>query len=293
MPNGARPVTLSQRLRSVGNFLLTSTWVGTLLVGGVLVTGLAGAGAYYGATELGWWRRPVVVDPSPEPIAPPEPIKIAIRGPSPPMLISGVSTVFTLDLAGPVGTPRWIVVPATKASVRSTDGRSAEVIAQEQGHFSVIVGVSGDGRQFAMDQLEIEAVAQAILPPTSDPAPPSDVPPPAPQPTPPRTVADVIMAALAQVDSPERAREAKVVAGCINTVVGQIRGGFVAPNVDVANLVEDAVQQSLREKAEPWEPMIATISIVIDTFRNQGQVTTASTTVPILTEISGVLLRAQ
>lgn len=291
MPNGARPVTLSQRLRSVGNFLLTSTWVGTLLAGGVLVTGLAGAGAYYGATELGWWRRPPT--PVPAPVErPPEPIKIAIRGPSPPMLIAGVSTVFALDVSGPIGTPRWIVVPATRASVRSTDGRSAEVIAQDAGHFSVIVGVSGDGRQFAMDQLEVEAMAQAVQPDVPPPAPaPVD---PAPQPRPqPRTVADEIAAVLAGIETTDRVREARSLMGAINTVAGQIQGGFVAPGADVANMVEDAGRKALGDAAPAWDPMFGAISIVIDTLRSQGTISTARTTVPVLAEISGVLQRAQ
>jgi len=285
---------MKDKATAVTHGLVTSVWVGGFVVGVVVVVVAAVLGflwlANHGVLQQLLPAPPVVVQP-------PEAIKISMHGPSPSVVISGVTSIFTVDVTGPASTPEWQVFPPTAASVApSPDGKRADVLAATDGKFTVNASIAGDGRQLAHARVDVEAMAQVVqqpLPPEPPvPRPPDPTPPEPPRPVA-ETVADRIARQLATVNSTNRGAEARKVANVITSVIGRINAGAIGPHTDVAGMIREESVRNLGPAAPQWDLFLSAIALVLDNFQNQGLITTAGSTVPVLTEIAGVLLKAQ
>ncbi len=293
---GGPLVWMKSKATTVVHGLVTSVWVGGFAIGAIVMVVAAGIGVY-ALVNNGVIQQ--LIPTPPAIVQPPEPIKISLHGPSPSVVIAGVTNIFTADVSGPAGPPEWQVFPPAAANVSpSGDGKRVDLLASTDGKFSVVVTISGDGRQLASARAEVEAMAQVIqqpLPPEPTPAPVDPVPPepPAPVKPPLETVADRMTRMLAQVNTENRPAEARRVANVITSIVGRINAGAIGPHMDIANLVRDESIKALGPSAPQWDLFLSAIALVLDNFKNQGLISTAATTTPILTEIAGVLLKAQ
>lgn len=283
---------MKSKATAVVHGLVTSVWVGGFAVGAIVVIVLAVLG---GTWLLNHGVLQQFLPAPPAIVQPPEPIKITLHGPSPSVVISGVTSIFTADVIGPAGTPEWQVFPPSAANVTpSADGRRVDLLASSDGKFSIVATISGDGRQLASARAEVEAMAQVIQQPVQpEPQPQPIEPEPAPVKPPAETVADRMARQLAAVNSNNRVSEARKVANVLTSIVGRINAGAIGPHMDVANLVHDEANQALGPAAPAWDLFLSAIALVLDNFKNQGLISTAATTTPILTEIAGVLLKAQ
>lgn len=292
---GGPLVWVKSKATAVVHGLVTSVWVGGFAIGAVATIVAAGFGVYvlfnHGIIQQLIPAPPAIVQP-------PEPIKITLHGPSPSVIISGVTSIFTADVSGPAGSPEWQVFPPAAANVvASPDGKRIDLLASTDGKFSVVATISGDGRQLAFARAEVEAMAQVVQQPVPEPTPepqPQPIDPePAPVKPPAETVADRMARMLASVNSENRAAEARKVANVLTTTVGRINAGAIGPHMDIANLVREESIKALGPSAPQWDLFLSAIALVLDNFKNQGLISTAATTTPILTEIAGVLLKAQ
>lgn len=293
---------LKSKATAVVHGLLTSVWVGGFAVGAIVVIVLAVLG---GAWLLNHGVLQQFLPAPPPVVAPPEAIKISIHGPSPSVVISGVTSVFNADVIGPSGPVEWLVFPTAAANVTpSPDGKRIDLLAATDGKFSLVATIAGDGRQLAHARTEVEAMAQVIqqpmppapldpVPPPAPVTPPAPVDPPKPVTPPSQTVADRMTIQLTSVNSENRVAEARRLANVLTSIIGRINAGAIGPHTDVANLVRNESLQALGPAAPDWDLFLSAIALVLDNFKNQGLISTAATTTPILSEIAGVLLKAQ
>jgi hypothetical protein len=227
---------------------------------------------------------------------PAPPATVRLYGPT--TVVRGEHAYFHIETSGKVGRATWKLVPATTGAMHVLpDGKAVEFRSLEGGTFQVIVSVAGDGRQAAADHIEFENVdlvqqsdsvspiqsAAAVMP--SHEVPMVHEPPP--------TITDLALGALDQVDSQDRAAEARVVAGCLRSVIGRIETGLMAPDADPVREVELQARAALGSRYESWSMFMQSVAAIVDQLREQGHVTTAASMVPALSEISGALLTAR
>jgi hypothetical protein len=107
------------------------------------------------------------------------------------------------------------------------------------------------------------------------------------------TVAELAERAFATVEGETRVDEAHDLAGSINSLIGRLNGGLVAPGADVMAELTEHADTRLGERAKAWHGFMQEIADAIGGLREQGQITTAPTAIPALAEIAAVLARVK
>lgn len=259
----------------------TSPKLFTLLV---CIVGLGVGGVYL--YDSGWINHVI------PPPAKAKPVSVRVYGPS--AVVRGDRVVFVAFVEGSNGTPNWELLPKGSGDFKVLeDGKIVELIMMEEGNFSLHVAVAGDAQQVASDHLEFESleIIDKPVPPAPTPDKPVTHEPP-PQPKIP-TVAELANQNLSLVESENLVSEAKVVAGCFNSVIGRVQTGLLNPSADVILEVEDQVSAALGAKAHGWQNYLSAMRVIVESLRDQGQITTAASAVPTLSEMSGVLLKVR
>lgn len=226
-----------------------------------------------------------------------QPVNVRLYGPT--MAVRGDTIYFRADIRGNSGRPYWSVIPPTNGALMvMDDGRTASFRSLEEGIFSISVSVAGDGLQVASDHVEFEnlnlvdnqreqAPAVDLMSALAGLTQPAMIEQPAP------TVAELAEQALEQVVSEDRAGEARIVAGCFRSVISRVETGLVAPDVDPMHEIATQVNVALGQHYEPWQSFMLAAATIFDSLRSQGEITTAASAVPTLTEIVGVLVHAK
>lgn len=280
-----QPTTIGRRVGTVFDW----AWHSTAFFGIAVTVGMAAMGGMW-LYDSGWLARIETMIPKPPA---PVPVSIAIRGPQPRQVLANVSTMLVADTSGPAGEPQWAIIPASAGRLHPVSGRVVEFTANIDGEVAIHVAVAGSGNQLAQAQIEVEALGQqpANMPPPVDPSIPPPAPPQPQQEV--RSVAQQTQLFLAQVNSANKVAEAHTVASAIAMVVGLINSGTVPPTGNVGAMVEDTALTALGQHGAAWHGFLTGVSLILDTLRNQGEISTAATTVPVLLEISGVLSQAR
>jgi hypothetical protein len=232
-----------------------------------------------------------------------EPLKLRIHGS--PIIVRGVTNVYTAEIAGPAGNIEWKVIPTTGGTLRPlTDGHSAEFSTLNAGNVTIAVMVAGQGLQIASDQLDVEVVDFTEKPSPEEPPPSPDMPPPPPpstnnpppppQPQQPQVVsmAEYVNGALLNVVSPDRGAEARHIAGTISTIIGQLQTAQLPPDTDIPALIEQQASAALGDRANNWSNFFIALRIAFDVRRQQGIGLTAAGTLPDLMDMTAVLRKA-
>lgn len=238
------------------------------------------------------------------------PVSIQVYGPT--TSLRGESAYFTAITEGETGKPSWQLVPATAGALTILpDGHTAHFRSLDEGVFSIIVSVAGDKMQVAsahteFDNVDPETIAAEYGPPPEhepQPQPQQQLSllelaqsianqPPEPEPEPP-SVTDLTLGAFDQIESEDKVAEARMVAGCIRSVIGRIETGLMAPDADPMAEVERQVNAALGERSAHWTLFLVSLRSIFDSLRDQGHVTTAASSVSTLAEISGTLLKVK
>lgn len=250
----------------------------------------------YFAWQRGW------LDEAPKNPTNPQPVAVKIYGPA--ECLVGGEYYFHLEVKGEAGEMKdWHLVPdVPNALTIMPDQNKVRFQCTEPGTFSIIVGVGGDNRQVSVDHIEFENLDYTDTPPPSEqpetpthppvgPPPGSDMPPPA-APVPP-TVAQLIRQAYDSVVSDKKPEEARIIAGSIVSIIKRIETGLLPPETDLSAEIEIAVEHSLGEQAGSWGLFVSEVSAILSLLRDQGDVTTAASAVPTLTEVVNVLQNAR
>lgn len=252
----------------------------TLLVS---IAGLGLGGVYLYKSE---WINHLIPPP-----AKAQEVSIRVYGPS--AVVRGDRVVFVAFIDGSKGVPKWELLPKGSGDFKVLEeGHIVELVMMEEGEFSFHVAVAGDAQQVASDHVEFEVLE--VIDKKDDPPPVVNNPPPAEPPKPHiPTVAELANSNLSLVQSDNLAGEAKIVAGCFNSVIARVQTGLLNPSADVILEVEDQVNAALGDKAHGWQSYLAAMRVIVESLRDQGQITTAASTVPTLSEMSGVLLKVR
>lgn len=261
-------------------------------LGLLFIAGLAMAGGTW-FVNSGWLNHVTPKVPLPPQI---ETLKITLKGPEPRLVISGVSTVFTTEIDGVHGPLQWDIFPEGMGTIVGF-GDYAELRANNEGDLTVVVIAPGDGRQVARARMQVTSIPQFAAPPPVIAQPVDNTPQPMPMPQQQQeTVSQRIVVQLAMVNSTNRGMEAKIVAGAVNRIIGNIQRGLYMPSADPVPLIANEAFKGLGNSGPNWQQFLGTqgaIANVLDTFRAQGEITTIGDTVAALSEISSVLLQSQ
>lgn len=249
------------------------------------------AGLSLGVVHLwnsGWLDR---IMPTPRIAAP---VSINLFGPK--ECLAGGEYFFHVECEGPVGDVQWELIPDVPGALTpSFDRRKARFETIASGVYIVTARVAGDGRQVASSYIEFDnmLVQEAVEEQPAQPQPIVDIEalkalvlpqqPAAP------TVTELTQAALADVDSTNKAEESHRIAGIIKSIIQRVNTGLIAPDADVTLELESQLELALGEHARPWGIFIADVRGIIGSLRDQGHITTAASTVPTLTEIAAAL----
>jgi hypothetical protein len=221
--------------------------------------------------------------PEPKPVAP---VTVRLFGPQ--LTVAGDRVYFHASVEGPAGPCQWRLVPDMPGALRvMSDSRTVEFSALEPGIYVLHVAVAGEGLQVASESIEFENLE--LVEEEEQPATPTVPLPPVPAAP---TVAETTIAALSQVSSDDHLGEARIVAGCIKSLITRIQTGLVAPDSDLVQELELQVDVALGEQAQAWRPFISVVDGILASLRAQGQITTAASAVPALREIAATLLTA-
>src|SRR5690606_71325 len=145
------------------------------------------------------------------------------------------------------------------------DTHTVEFSAIDPGIYALHVAVAGEGLQVASSSIEfenLELVEEEI--PAIDQAP---VPPVPAVPT----VAETTLAALSQVASDDPVTEARIVAGCIKSLITRIQTGLVAPDADLVHELSQQIDVALGEHANAWQSFVGVVEGILASLRAQGQ----------------------
>jgi hypothetical protein len=258
----------------------------------VLKTGICGAVVVAVGFSIWFWMSGWANYAAPKVPAPPapEPLKITLHGPH--LVIAGVPTVFTVEVSGNASQPKWDFLSEGDGSIAPYgDFKQADLITNNEGVYSLLVSVAGEAMQQASAKMKVMSIPQVT---SSDvpPLPPAPMPnPPVPQPQPTMTISQATVAALAKVNSPNRAAEAHTLAGSISTTGGRITGRFLGWDAStVAAELKKAAMFQLQDKFQYWSAFIDETIANLAELQRSGVVFNAATTVQALNEIAGVLL---
>lgn len=280
-PQNQQPATPPAKIDWLGVIIAMFKASPKLMTLIVSVLGLSLGGTYLYKSE---WINHLVPPP-----AKAQEVSIRVYGPS--AVVRGDRVVFVAFVDGSNGVPKWELLPKGSGDFKVLEeGRVVELIMIEEGDFSFHVAVAGDAQQVASDHVEFEVLE--IVDKNQPPPVVHDVPPVEPKPHIP-TVAELASSNLSLVESDNLAAEAKIVAGCFNSVIGRVQTGLLNPSADVILEVEDQVNAALGDKAHGWQTYLAAMRVIVESLRDQGQITTAASTVPTLSEMSGVLLKVR
>lgn len=252
---------------------------------------VSGAGVGGVATWRSGWLEELTPDP---PVI--QPVTVAIRGPS--FTVRGDTAYFVAATAGKVGKPTWKVMPAGSGTLHvEGDCLSASFRSLDSGVFTLSVSVGGEGLQVASDSLEFENLNLNEDEPITDADADARFLAELQQMTTPAvhipTVPELAQAALEQVVSETRAEDARIIAGCFRSVINRLESGLVAPDVDPMNELDIQVTTALGDRSKAWTEFMRSVDGIFHALRDQGEITTAASTVPTLTEVLGVLVHAR
>jgi hypothetical protein len=245
------------------------------------------------ASNRGWLTELV------PPPAVAEPIGIKAFGPA--ETLAGGEYYFVCETTGEAGEPVWEISPRVVGTLTVLPGkRAARFQSNEPGKHVLTVSVAGAAKQVATEHIEfvnllseeVDEEEPADAPPSVSPPAPH-VAPVVPSADPPLTaVAVLIEQALEDVPSPDRAAEAKRIKGIVEQLIGRIKSGLVAPEVDVTLDLEEQIETALGEKARNWGLFVADIRQTFAELKQEGHATTAADAVPFLETIAIVLGKA-
>lgn len=255
------------------------------------------------SVALLWLRNSHVLDrfrPAAVVIPEAKPVTITIKGSS--IIIRGDQIVFRAIVQGPAGAPAWKLSPSRASALAvEEDGRTAIFHATEPGKYTLTASVAGEAKTVATDYWEFEVVDATeqvddpLTVPQYDPdAPPNPADMQAEEPLHVPTVAEMVLDSLQHVESPNRASEARVIAGSFQSVANRIAAGLVPPDADPFGLVEEQARAALGDdKADEWALFFAGVRSIAQALRDQGDISTAASAIPTLAETAEVLLRAR
>lgn len=220
------------------------------------------------------------------------PVHLEVEGPH--TCIRGETYVFLarFDTPGAVGRPVWRLIPEETGALEpiGDNGMAVRFRSLDSGVFSIICSVAGEGgqvanahREFENTDLVEEVVEEVVQQPEPAMAAAPELPPQPP------TVGELIRGAIDNVTSGDRTAEAKVVAGCFQSYIGRVNTGLVPPDSDVVVEVEKQVQAALGPRAANWNTFMAAVDNVVNSLREQGDVTTAASAVPTLAAVADAL----
>lgn len=221
-----------------------------------------------------------------------QPLSIDLHGPK--QTIAGQEYYFHVEIEGEHGAVKWTLVPEQADSLTpSQDGLKARFQSSNDGLYSIIASVGGNGMQADSAHIEFDNMAAFIQedePVVQQPAnggqpaaPFMPVLPPDP------TVRELVLQAYDAVDSDTKAHDAAVVVGCLRSLASRLSTGQLPPSADVAKELADHVEEALGEKANDWALFIAEVRTIILQLRLQGDVTTAASAAPALIDAADAL----
>lgn len=225
------------------------------------------------------------------------PVGIRLYGPA--ECLRGSEYFFHVEVSGPAGRPQWTLIPPTNNALRiSDDGLRAGFRSLDEGTFSVQVAVAGDARQVASDHIEFENLGVTEPPLVQEPTAAEQLAslvaamPAQPEPAQQISVSDLVHEALADVASEDQAAEAKVIAGCLRSVIGRVQTGLVAPDTNVLGEVRLQAELALGDKVEAWELFLDDLETIAALLREEGRITTAASAVPTLSEMASAMTQS-
>lgn len=220
-------------------------------------------------------------------------------------VIAGVPTYFHLEITGEHGTPEWKMLPDVSGGLTvEAGGLRAKFQTEEPNAYTIIVSVAGPERYVVSDIIHVAALDGRSL--TEEPeaeaaAEVDPTPPPVPQvqamvaqaPAPPAepTLNDVAYELAKEIESDQRAAQAKKISGVILAVVGRLESGLVAPDVDPLSICDQETTLALGNDAEPWRLYFDQIRTVFVALRQTGRITTAASYAEPLREVAKALKR--
>jgi hypothetical protein len=232
-------------------------------------------------------------------------ITVDIKGPQ--AILLGDTATFYLSITGEHGLPRWDFIAPPEESGNGSILKPVDSLASMAVEFSPVVAgdhiliasVGGPGDQSIPAKKRI-----TVVDPNQQPEEPIEPGPPQPEPgllenlqrllqnqqmQPSQTVPDRMKAVLGQINSETYDQDKKIVFSCIQAMIGRISTGLVATDADVIHDLEIDASNALGEKYDLWKIFFSELRNVVDTLRRQGNITTAATYLPLLTEVRNVL----
>lgn len=221
---------------------------------------------------------------------------IAIEIVAPREILAGQSYPVFLVIKGAHGIPVWLVSPADSGVLTlEAQAERGQLKFDEPGNYTIHVSVAG-AAMHATSALHMLTVFDAG-PLTTTPEGPQSPTPSAShsashsvqQQVSPLSIASQVMDAAADVHTDNKAVEARTLAGCFRSVIGQIQTGILPPDTDPLAIVESQAETALGEKAPNWNLFLGQVRAIFGELRDAGEITTAATSVRYLGDVAAVL----
>lgn len=262
--------------------------------------------------------------------ATPENVQVGVTIIGPSDGLRGDQLLFTAQTTGPAKAIRWRISPPVHGLLRLKDPRQVAFSNRKAQQYRLICAVAGAGGESVdVVEHEFEILAEEEIPEETEPAKTQAMPqqimlpqqmlmqqgqpiftqqplqqfmpapvqqagPPALQgPTVDGAIREFTLQAMALVQSPTRAADARIVGGAFRRVNARIGQGTFPPNQDPLTAIQKEVADTLNGHSAAWLPFFQQVRGLLQSLQAQGKATNAITQSPILADIATVLALAR